>query len=152
MPDAYSACTKRKETGVTAHTKINGIREIKLALECQQFNDIIAASAEIQSRLLLQNPLTESDCALLASALFARAAALVCYKEYSDGRHTAQRALRTMCVLGPETELIAMIRKAVDDDFAELASLAEAAASLDEWLRSTPLAFNASRMPVRRQE
>jgi predicted fused transcriptional regulator/phosphomethylpyrimidine kinase len=124
---------------VTAQTKINGIPEIKLALERRQFADIIAASDDIQSRLLLQVPLAEADCALLAGALFARAAALVCYKEYSDSRHTAQRALRTMCALGPETVLIAMIQKAVDADFAELASLAEAATLLDEWLRSTSL-------------
>ena len=124
---------------MTDKTKLNSLEEMKLALEHHQFADILAASAEIQSRLVVKRPLTEPDCALLAGAFFARAAALVCCGEYCDGLFTAQRAIRAMCVLGPETELIDMIFKTVGADLKDLEDLAEASESVEEWLSSTSL-------------
>jgi hypothetical protein len=62
-----NACTPaREEEDMTAQTGLNGIDGIKMALERHGFADIMTASVEIQSRLVLKVPLTEADCALQA--------------------------------------------------------------------------------------
>ena len=45
-----------KETAVIEKTELNSLEEIKLALEHRRFADIMAASVEIQSRLVVKVP------------------------------------------------------------------------------------------------
>ena len=64
---------------------------------------------------------------------------MIHYREYCESLLTAKRAVRTMCVVGPDPELIDMIYKAVGADLTELESLAGGSAAIEEWTRSAAL-------------